>query len=60
MTDGKLVLTFPKKRCKEVVVRGVQCIQIDTGLTSEEFLEMLLRYRISGEKEGYVAKVGVD
>ena len=55
MTDN-LTLTFPKKNCEEITFKGQPFIHIDTGMTAEEFIEMLMRYAVSDDKVAVVIK----
>ena len=56
MTAGEEIptvdLTFPKEKCKEIVIKGKPFIRIDTGLTIEELMLALMKYSASGDGFG--------
>lgn len=53
MTE-EVVLMFPKSKCTDVEFKGVPFIQVDTGMTTDQLIVMLLRYSASGESAGAV------
>lgn len=60
MTDGKdeptVSLTFPKSRCKDVDFKGEPFVTVDTGMTAEELIQMILRFSVTGEPVASVLK----
>lgn len=48
MTDT-INLTFPESKCERIEIKGVSFITVDTGMTAEELILMLLKY--DGGKE---------
>lgn len=56
MTEPDVVLMFPKSRCEDYNFHGIDCIRIDTGMTVEEHILMLTKWKVSGEPYGSVIK----
>lgn len=57
MTDSAdVVLIFPKDRCTDYNFKGVSCMKIDTGMTVEALILMILEWRASGKPFGSVVK----
>lgn len=44
MTSDTVILTFPATNVKHVTIKGTDAIQVDTGLTRFQFMEMALRF----------------
>lgn len=44
MTSDTVILTFPATNVKHVTIMGTDAIQVDTGLTRFQFMEMALRF----------------
>ena len=58
--EAELVLTFPKERVSEITVKGMPMVQYKTGMTTQEFIQMLLRFAVSGESMGTVYERGKE
>lgn len=58
MPGPKVVLTFYKERCKEVMIKGEPFVQIDTDMTADELIGVLLKWAVSDDKVGVVLKEG--
>lgn len=54
MTEGEVILMFPKKKCTDTEFKGVPFIQVNTGMTTNQLIAMLLKYSASGESVGAV------
>lgn len=51
MTEGPTVtLSFPKEHCTDFDFKGTPFVQVDTGMTAEELIVMLMRWNVSDDK----------
>lgn len=57
MIEPTVVLNFPKEKCTDIVFKGAPFVQIDTGMTAEELVTMLLRWSASDDKVAVVKEV---
>lgn len=48
MSDN-LVLSVPKKNCTEIEVKGIPFMQIDVGMTAQQFMVKMMEYVSNGE-----------
>lgn len=55
MSDN-LVLSFPKKNCTEIEVKGIPFVQVDIGMTAQQFLLKMMQYVTSEDSIGIVVK----
>ena len=56
MTEPKVVLMFHKEHCKEIEIKGEPFVQIDTDMTANELIRVLLKWAVSDDKVGAVLK----
>ena len=56
MTDPNVVLNIPKERCKDIVINGSPFVQIDTDMTADELILVLMKWSASEDKIGIVRK----
>lgn len=54
MTSDTVILTFPATNVKHVTIKGTDAIQVDTGLTRFQFMEMALRFAAGSDPVGVV------
>jgi len=54
--EAKVTLTFPKERCTETEFKGRPMITVDTDMTAQELIMMLMGYAASGESVAAAVK----
>ena len=55
MTDN-LYLTFPKRNCTDVNIKGENFVQVNVGMSSSDFLMKLMEYVASGDNACAIMK----
>jgi hypothetical protein len=56
MSDPTITLTFPRERCGVSIIGGKSFVHVDTGLTVEEFVRMILQFASSDDRSAAVIK----
>ena len=54
--EVKVTLTFPKERCTETEFKGRPMVTVDTDMTAQELIMMLMGYAASGESVAAAVK----
>ena len=60
MTSDTVILIFPTANVKHVTIKGTDAIQVDTGMTRFQFMEMALRYAAGNEPIAVMTKEGEE
>lgn len=47
-TEPTVTLTFPKARCKDIQIKGMSFVTVDTDMTATEIIMILLQYSSEG------------
>lgn len=58
--SNNLVLSVPKKNCTEIEVKGIPFVQVDVGMTAQQFLLKMMEYVSNGETPCAIIKKGED
>ena len=56
MNSAELYLTFPKRNCTNVNIKGEDFVQVNVGMSSFDFLMKLMEYVASGDNACAVVK----
>lgn len=55
MTDN-IVLTVPKEKCTDIILKGLPFVQVDVGMSADQLILFLMKYSASDEKMCAVVK----
>lgn len=56
MTEKELVLTFPAEKVSEVEFKGRKMMRVETGMTTNEFIKMIMLYAVSDDETAAIVE----